>query len=149
MGDGSHGRRHGEKRVIGLVPTHRRLRDAGRRIFCHPRSPISFSSSPGLAVLGSRRRGICIGDPVPGPESRMIPPTSLRQMASLLERCKVVITNDNGPMHLATAVGTPTVTIYGPTDPASWKPGGLRHRVNSGHRPLVPWLQFKCLSFWA
>ncbi len=36
----------------------------------------------------------------------MIPKTSLRQMAALFERCKMVVTNDNGPMHLAVAVGT-------------------------------------------
>jgi heptosyltransferase II len=48
-------------------------------------------------------------------------------MGSLLQRCQVVITNDNGPMHLAVAVGAPTVTIYGPTDPKSWNPGGPRH----------------------
>ena len=59
----------------------------------------------------------------------MIPETSLRQMAALLARCRMVITNDNGPMHLAVAVDTPTVTMYGPTDPAAWNPGSGRHRV--------------------
>ena len=38
-------------------------------------------------------------------------------------------TNDNGPMHLAVAVGIPTVTIYGPTDPVAWNPGGARHQA--------------------
>jgi ADP-heptose:LPS heptosyltransferase len=63
------------------------------------------------------------------PGGRIIPDASLRQMAALLNQCKMVVTNDNGPMHLAVAAGTPTVTIYGPTDPASWNPGGPRHRV--------------------
>lgn len=38
--------------------------------------------------------------------------------AELIRRCSVVITNDSAPQHLASAVGTPTVTVFGPTVPA-------------------------------
>src|SRR5262249_29832807 len=51
-----------------------------------------------------------------------------RQTAAILSRCDAVVTNDSGPMHLSVAVGTPTVTIYGPTWPASWNPGAPPHR---------------------
>jgi ADP-heptose:LPS heptosyltransferase len=40
-----------------------------------------------------------------------------------------VITNDSGPMHLAAAVGTPVVAIFGPTDPALTGPYGSQHVV--------------------
>ncbi len=63
------------------------------------------------------------------PGSKMIPDTSLRQMAALLQQCCLAVTNDNGPKHLAAAVGIPSVTIYGPTDPACWAPQGVPHRV--------------------
>lgn len=43
--------------------------------------------------------------------------TSLRQLASVLARCQVVVGGDTGPFHLAVAVGTPTVGLYGVTDP--------------------------------
>ena len=59
----------------------------------------------------------------------MIPATSLREMAALLAACRLVVTNDNGPMHLAVAVGTSTLTLYGPTDPLAWNPGGPRHQA--------------------
>lgn len=42
---------------------------------------------------------------------------TLRQSAELLRRCRVLVTNDSAPMHLAAAVGTPAVAIFGPTIP--------------------------------
>lgn len=39
----------------------------------------------------------------------------LRETAALIKRCSVFVTNDSGPMHMATAVGTPVVAIFGPT----------------------------------
>ena len=55
--------------------------------------------------------------------------TDLFQLAELYRRCCVVITNDSGPMHIATAVDTPVVAIFGPTDPALNGPYGSRHVV--------------------
>lgn len=43
--------------------------------------------------------------------------TSLRQLAAALKICRLVITNDTGPMHLAGAVGTPVVVPFGSTSP--------------------------------
>ncbi len=42
---------------------------------------------------------------------------SLRASAALIARARVLVTNDSAPLHLATAVGTPTVAIFGPTAP--------------------------------
>lgn len=39
----------------------------------------------------------------------------LREAAALMKRCSVFVTNDSGPMHIAAAVGTPVVAIFGPT----------------------------------
>lgn len=52
----------------------------------------------------------------------LLPPTNLRQMAAILKRGRLVVTNDSGAMHLSVAVGTRTVTIYGPTRPVDWNP---------------------------
>ena len=43
--------------------------------------------------------------------------TSLRELISLISECDVFVTNDSGPLHIAYAVGTPLVAIFGSTDP--------------------------------
>jgi heptosyltransferase-2 len=43
---------------------------------------------------------------------------SLRASAALIQRAAVLVTNDSAPLHLATAVGTPVVALFGPTVPA-------------------------------
>ncbi len=46
----------------------------------------------------------------------------LVELAAVLERLDLFITGDTGPMHLAAAVGTPLVALFGPSDPARWGP---------------------------
>ena len=46
--------------------------------------------------------------------------TSLGGLAALIARMRLFIGNDSGPAHLAEAVGTPSVTLFGPTDPRRW-----------------------------
>ena len=54
--------------------------------------------------------------------------TTWRDLAALLRRCHLVIGNDSGPLHLAAAVGTPTLGIFGPSDPRLVAPLGEMHR---------------------
>ena len=48
----------------------------------------------------------------------LIGQTSLMELACLIKRFDVFVAHDSSPLHLATAVGTPTVALFGPTDPA-------------------------------
>jgi len=66
--------------------------------------------------------------------------TSLWQLAALYRHCQLVIGPDCGPLHLAIAVGTPTVHLYGPVDAATFGPWGdpLCHRVVTSRWPCVP-----------
>ena len=52
--------------------------------------------------------------------------TTLTQLASILPTCNVFIGNDSGPMHLAAAVGTQTIGLYGPGDPTRFGPAGAK-----------------------
>jgi ADP-heptose:LPS heptosyltransferase len=51
---------------------------------------------------------------------------SLEKTAALLERCQLLVSNDTGIMHLAAAMGTPTVGLFGPNSPRYWAPIGPR-----------------------
>lgn len=51
------------------------------------------------------------------------------ELAALLCRYALLIAGDTGPLHLAAALGCPTVAIYGPSDPVQVAPVGQGHRV--------------------
>jgi heptosyltransferase-2 len=55
--------------------------------------------------------------------------TSLRELACLIKDCSVLITNDSGPMHIAAALGTPLVALFGSTDPTLTGPYGQEESV--------------------
>ena len=65
----------------------------------------------------------------PGPVLNLAGRTTLRQCMALMKRLSVFITNDSGAMHLAAALGVPTVAIFGSTDPALTGPRGEKTRV--------------------
>jgi len=55
--------------------------------------------------------------------------TSLKALAHLYSRCRLLITTDTGPMHMAAAMGTPVVALFGPTAPWRTGPYGKAHVV--------------------
>ena len=61
------------------------------------------------------------------PGSAIAPPTSLLELAHLLEQARVFVGTDCGPRHLAASLGVPTVTLFGPTDPVGWNPAVPEH----------------------
>lgn len=74
---------------------------------------------------------------------------SLSDLASLLRRCDLLISNDSGPVHLAVAVGTPVISIFGRNQPGlsprRWRPVGSNDVVL--HKPLdcSPCLAHDCV----
>lgn len=81
-------------------------------------------------------------------DGRQVLPLSLplRQFMGVLKRCQLLICNDSGPMHIATALGVPVVAIFGPTEPAWFGPLGPNNRVviQSGFwcRPCFDYCRF-------
>ena len=117
-------------------------REAGSRIIAmHPGGTWQSKRWPGrsfakLALLARERIGarvvVVTG---PGEEGtaervraeagsavRVLPFQPLRTIAAVLASCDGVVANDGGIMHLAVAIGRPTVAVFGPTEPDIWFP---------------------------
>jgi ADP-heptose:LPS heptosyltransferase len=66
-----------------------------------------------------------------------IKPTTLRKLALYYTLCDGLVCNDTGPMHLCAAVGTPLISVFGPTNPIYWKPPGDRFVAIRGENHCV------------
>src|SRR5207247_7538000 len=70
--------------------------------------------------------------------------TTLKELIALLRRARLLVTNDSGPMHLAAAVGTPVIALFGPTDLARTGPYGAGHTVLRTAAPCTPGSTRRC-----
>jgi heptosyltransferase-1 len=70
--------------------------------------------------------------------------TNLPQLVALLERASLVIANDSGPMHIASALNKPLVTIFGPTNPTRTGPYNRPDSVVRLDIPCSPCYSRKC-----
>ena len=70
--------------------------------------------------------------------------TSLTELAAVIKRSMLLLTNDSGPMHIAAAVGTPVVAIFGPSDHRRYGPLGQFHKVVRLDLPCSPCGQAQC-----
>ena len=55
--------------------------------------------------------------------------TTIRELMAVVKRCRLLITNDTGPMHIAAAFGVPIVAVFGPTDSRTTAPYGQEQSV--------------------
>ncbi len=81
--------------------------------------------------------------------------TTLHELMALLKICRVLLTNDTGPMHVAAALGTPVVVPFGSTSPeltGPGLPGDPRNRLLKSHAPCSPCflrecpIDFRCMN---
>jgi heptosyltransferase-1 len=70
--------------------------------------------------------------------------TTLRELACIYREAALLVTTDSGPMHLAAAVGTPVVALFGPTDPARTGPCGPGHRIIRKGLSCSPCFRKRC-----
>ncbi len=128
---------------LGIVPP------AGRKIIavhpggCYPTqrwSPKNFALVAKkiaqaypvrIAVVGSPQEKALIEQVVAGMEDTEVTVVcgSLREFTIFLAQCALLICNNSGPLHLAAALGVPTVSVMGPTDPALFWPKGDNNLV--------------------
>jgi ADP-heptose:LPS heptosyltransferase len=123
------------RELIGIQPA------AGRRI--KEWDPVRFAEM-GAELAQSRQAPVMLigsaGDkaaldavraawPAGVPLAELPPETDLVVLAAVLQRLALLITGDTGPMHLAAAVGTPVLAIFGPSLPTRYAPLSARSRI--------------------
>jgi heptosyltransferase-2 len=81
--------------------------------------------------------------------------TTLRELMAVLKLCRVLLTNDTGPMHVAAALGVPVVVPFGSTSPeltGPGLPGDPRHHLIKSTAPCSPCflrecpIDFRCMN---
>ncbi len=72
--------------------------------------------------------------------------TSLSELIDWLRRCRLVITNDTGPMHIAAALGKPVLALFGPTRPDETGPYGQTENTISIPLDCAPCMKARCLA---
>jgi heptosyltransferase-2 len=55
--------------------------------------------------------------------------TTVRELMALMKQCRLLLTNDAGPMHIAGALGVPVVAVFGPTNPQTTGPAGTNYEL--------------------
>ena len=70
--------------------------------------------------------------------------TSLREAVALIERCQLFITNDSGLMHVAAALDTPQIAIFGSTNHVTTSPSSPRSQIIRVPVPCSPCLKPDC-----
>jgi len=67
----------------------------------------------------------------------LLPPLSVSELVDVLGRTTLLLCNDSGPGHIATACSRPAIVIFGPTDPDQFRPWGALHHLVI--RDICPW----------
>lgn len=75
------------------------------------------------------------------PDCMILEKVDLGVYAALLQTAALMISNDTGPGHLAAAVGTPTLSVLGPTNPLQWGAWGTNVRIVQGDHHTWPSIQ--------
>ena len=88
----------------------------------------------GVVFVGDKHDAETVGEikallPPHTPVRDIAGATTLRCLAAVLTECDLVVSGDTGPMHLAVAVGTPVIALFGATDPRRHGPYGCRNVV--------------------
>ncbi len=84
--------------------------------------PLVLCPGPGELDYARQHFGHC----------HVLPEVDLGTYAALLQEAALMVSNDTGPGHIAAAVGTPLISVMGPSDPALWRPWGTAVQVVQG-----------------
>ena len=123
---------NGGSPLIGLNPgagtTYRRwaverFAEVGNWLQMQYNAQLCITGGPREAALPHELAALING------ETTVITDTTPLQLAAIIQKCNLFISNDTGPMHLSTAVKTPTVALFGASNRIQWAPIWSQHKV--------------------
>ena len=121
--------------------------DAANELYRRLDCEFLIFGGPGDVALAEQLRVRLAAPLAHGHVTSLAGKTKLGELMSALKHCRVLITNDTGPMHVAAALGTPVVVPFGSTSPeltGPGLPGDAKHRLLSAGVPCAPCFLRKC-----
>ncbi len=107
----------------------------------------SRNQQVGVVIFGAKgeeRLGQDIAAHLSSPSLVLSGATTIRELMAALKRCAMLLTNDTGPMHIASAFQVPLVAIFGPTDWRTTSPFGSAHTIVRQPVDCAPCLLREC-----
>jgi heptosyltransferase II len=107
----------------------------------------SRNQQVGVVIFGAKgeeRLGQDIAARLSSPSLVLSGATTIRELMAALKRCAMLLTNDTGPMHIASAFQVPLVAIFGPTDWRTTSPFGSAHAIVRQPVDCAPCLLREC-----
>ncbi len=105
----------------------------------HPQFRWQLFGAPGEKEMGEKLSAM-----LNAPHENLVGKTRLSELIAKLRECQLLLTNDTGTMHLAAALGIPTVSIFGSTCPIETGPLGERHTIIQHKVPCSPCFEREC-----
>jgi heptosyltransferase-2 len=97
-----------------------------------------------LGAKGEESLGKAIAAQLGGRSVVLSGETTIREVMTVVKRCRLLITNDTGPMHIAAACGVPVVAVFGPTDWRTTAPYGQERSIVREAVDCAPCLLREC-----
>jgi lipopolysaccharide heptosyltransferase II len=121
-----------------IWPTER-FAEVARSLIKMHNIPIIIVGGPDEVEAATTLQRLVQGDAV----HNLAGKTTIHETAALIERCSLFLGNDSGPMHIAAAVGTPVVAVFGPSNKEAWGPytppgEPSPHRIVARDLPCMP-----------
>lgn len=115
--------------VVGLVPGGRkRGHRVDARVFVAAAQRARALGAQALVLWGPGEEALA-AQVVEEGGAILAPDSDLEELAALMRACEAIVSNDTGPMHLAVAVGTPTIGVFAQPQGARWGHDYAPHRV--------------------
>lgn len=115
--------------------------------FAETAQRVARSLGASVVLFGSAgERGLCasVADGMDVDVHNLAGETTLAEFIDLTAACRVFLTNDSGGMHVASALGVPTVAVFGSTNDVTTGPTGPLSRVVRESVPCAPCLKREC-----